>query len=666
MSGELQVKNLGKSYRQWGSEWRRVASWFMPAIAPREEHWVLKDVSFSIAPGEAVGIIGQNGAGKSTLLKLITGTTRPTQGTVQLRGRVAAILELGMGFNPDLTGRQNAYHSAGLMGQSQADIESAMPEIEAFAEVGEYFDQPLRTYSSGMQMRVAFSVATAFKPDLLIVDEALSVGDSYFQHKSFARIRQFRDEGVSIMLVTHGLGDVRTLCDRVILLDKGRVLKDGLPDEVVDYYNALIADKENAKLSIEQRREKNGWLKTEYGTRQAFVKSIRLLDAQTGTEVGTAAVGQELVIVTKAVIAEDLPRLILGHRITDRTGHIVWGTNTWHTRQVIENLVAGSTVTFHARFKCTLGPGSYAVCFGLVSSDTHLENCYHKVDNPLVFDVMNAEKPFFIGSAWLDASIDIDIETHAPVTSLRIAIISTPRSGNTWLRYILAGLYQAQQIAVHTPNEINWQALPRGNLVLQMHWHHTPEFAQSLRQYGFKVVVLHRHPLDVLLSILQFAPKEPQTARWLDGEAGDERDICGHLPTSSEFLVYCTGPRARTLLNVSVEWSRDSDAVVISYEDLVQDPIATVASLASCLGRPSVEIADIVDQNALDVLRSTARNGHFWQGRPGIWRQLIPAEIAQTIAHAQRDAFDTFGYECAPDVSLQSRDAELKWRELSR
>ena len=257
MSGELHVQNLGKSYRQWGSELRRVASWFMPSILPRAEHWVLQDVSFSIGPGEAVGVVGQNGAGKSTLLKLISGTTQPSQGTVHKRGRVAAILELGMGFSPDLTGRQNAYHSAGLMGYSQAEIEHAMPDIESFAEVAEYFDKPVRTYSSGMQMRVAFGVATAFKPDLLIVDEALSVGDSYFQHKSFDRIRKFRDEGVSIMLVTHSMSDVRTLCDRVILLDKGRVLKDGQPDEVVDYYNALIAQKEGTSLTVEQRRE---WL----------------------------------------------------------------------------------------------------------------------------------------------------------------------------------------------------------------------------------------------------------------------------------------------------------------------------------------------------------------------------------------------------------------------
>jgi homopolymeric O-antigen transport system ATP-binding protein len=407
VSGELQVKNLSKSYRQWGSEWRRVTSWFVPSIAPREEHWVLKDVSFSIGPGETVGIVGQNGAGKSTLLKLITGTIRPTQGTVQLSGCVAAILELGMGFNPDLTGRQNAYHSAGLMGHSQADIERAMPEIEAFAEIGEYFDQPMRTYSSGMQMRVAFSVATAFKPELLIVDEALSVGDSYFQHKSFDRIRKFRDEGVSIMLVTHGLGDVRTLCNRVILLDKGRVLKDGLPDEVIDYYNALVAEKENAKLSIEQRREKNGWLLTKSGTGEARVTSLQLVDAASGEELAVAQVGQAVELRLEASIHAHIPRLVLGYMIRDKQGHVVWGTNTWHTRQIQQNVKCGETVVFRLPFTCTLGPGSYSVSPALVSSQTHLINNYEWIDNLLVFDVINVERNIFIGTNWLDAQFVI-------------------------------------------------------------------------------------------------------------------------------------------------------------------------------------------------------------------------------------------------------------------
>lgn len=403
MSGELHVQNLGKSYRQWGGELRRVASWFVPSITPREEHWVLKDVSFSIGPGETVGIIGQNGAGKSTLLKLITGTTQPTQGEVRLRGRVAAILELGMGFNTDLTGRQNAYHSAGLMGYSQADIERVMPEIEAFAEVGEYFDQPVRTYSSGMQMRVAFSVATAFKPDLLIVDEALSVGDSYFQHKSFDRIRQFKNEGVSIMLVTHSMDVVRTLCDRIILLDKGNVLKDGQPDEAVDYYHALIASKENAKLTVEQRRDKDGWLLTKSGTGEARIKSLRLLDAVSGNELAVAQVGQTVELRLEASIHADIPQLVLGYRICDKHGHTVWGTNTWHTRQIQKNVKPGEVIVFRLPFTCTLGQGSYSVSAALHSTDNHLVNSYEWVDNALIFDVINADEDFFVGSSWLDA-----------------------------------------------------------------------------------------------------------------------------------------------------------------------------------------------------------------------------------------------------------------------
>jgi lipopolysaccharide transport system ATP-binding protein len=408
MSDQLHVINLGKSYRQWGSEWRRMASWFFPSIAPREEHWVLRGVSFSIEPGEAVGVIGQNGAGKSTLLKLIVGTTRPTEGLVQLGGRVAAILELGMGFNPELTGRENAYHAAGLMGHSQTEIKQAIPEIEAFAEIDEYFDQPMRTYSSGMQVRVAFSVATAFKPDLLIVDEALSVGDSYFQHKSFDRIRRFRDQGISIMLVTHSLGDVRTLCDRVLLLDKGRVLKDGLPDEVVDYYGALIAEKENEKLSIEQRREKNGWLLTRSGTGEARVESLRLLDALSGEELAIARVGQRVELRLEASIYADIPRLVLGYMIRDKQGHVVWGTNTWHTHQIQEDINFGETVIFRLPFTCTLGPGSYSVSPALVSSETHLINNYEWIDNLLVFDVINAEQDVFIGTNWLDAQFSIN------------------------------------------------------------------------------------------------------------------------------------------------------------------------------------------------------------------------------------------------------------------
>ncbi|HEL4248999.1 TPA: ABC transporter ATP-binding protein [Stenotrophomonas maltophilia] len=411
MSGELRVEGVGKAYRVWGSEWLRAASWFGLPTRPREEHWVLRDVSFSIAPGEAVGVIGQNGAGKSTLLKLITGTAQPTEGRVTRTGRVAAILELGMGFNQDLTGRQNAFHSAGLMGYSQEQIAEAMPGIEAFAEIGEYFDEPVRTYSSGMQVRVAFAVATAFTPDLLIVDEALSVGDSYFQHKSFDRMRRFREEGTSIMLVSHSPGDVKALCDRVILLDKGQVLKDGAPDEVIDFYNALIARKENEKLSVEQRRDESGWITTRSGSAQAVVSSLKLVDAATGSEVALAMVGQQLRLVLEAEVRAPLPSLVLGFMIRDKQGHVVWGSNTWHTEQVQSNVSAGERLRYTLDFTCRMGPGSYSVSPALVSSDTHMIDNFEWVDNLLVFEVMNADHPMFIGSNWLDAEFAVERST---------------------------------------------------------------------------------------------------------------------------------------------------------------------------------------------------------------------------------------------------------------
>ena len=408
MSGELRVEGVGKAYRVWRSEWLRAARWFGVPTRPREETWVLRDVSFSIAPGEAVGVIGQNGAGKSTLLKLITGTAQPTEGQVTRTGRVAAILELGMGFNPDLTGRQNAFHSAGLMGYSQEQIAQAMKGIEEFAEVGDYFDQPVRTYSSGMQVRVAFAVATAFTPDLLIVDEALAVGDSYFQHKSFDRMRRFREEGTSIMLVSHSPGDVKALCDRVILLDKGRVLKDGAPDEVIDYYNALIARKENEQLTVEQRRDKSGWVMTRSGSGKVVARQLRLVDAQTGDDVALATVGQRLRLVLEAEAYDPVPSLVLGFMLRDKQGHVVWGSNTWHTGQVQRDIRAGEFVRYTLDFTCRLGPGSYSVSPALVSTETHLVDNYEWVDNLLVFEVMNAGQPLFIGSNWLDASFAVE------------------------------------------------------------------------------------------------------------------------------------------------------------------------------------------------------------------------------------------------------------------
>lgn len=406
--GEIVASGLGKAYRQYPTRWSRLAEWLLPWQPPRHTaHWVLRDVSFRIDTGEAVGIIGVNGAGKSTLLKLVTGTTLPTTGSVNVTGRLAAMLELGMGFHPDFTGRQNVLMAGQVLGLQEAEVRALMPEIEAFAEIGDYIDEPSRVYSSGMQMRLAFSVATAVRPDILIVDEALSVGDAYFQHKSFDRIRRFKRDGTALLFVSHSMQDVRVLCDRVVLLDQGRVLKDGLPDEVVDYYNAMIAAREDAAASVDQKRDDAGWLVTRSGTGEAVVSGFSLLDAETRAEVKVARVGQRLLLATEVKVIRTVPGLVLGCMIRDRTGHTVWGTNSWHTGQQMKELEAGEVVRFEVTFPCDLGPGSYAVTYALTFDHSHVASTYEWVDNALVFEVVNVDKPLFVGTTFLNAQFSI-------------------------------------------------------------------------------------------------------------------------------------------------------------------------------------------------------------------------------------------------------------------
>ncbi len=400
----LAVDRLGKAYRRYQSEGRRVLSLMGLPFQPVQETWVLRDVSFEVHPGEAVGIVGQNGAGKSTLLKLVTGTTRASEGTVAMGGRVAAILELGMGFVPDFTGRQNVYHAGSLMGLGHAQLEALMPEIEDFAEIGGYFDQPVRTYSSGMQVRVAFAIATAVRPDLLIIDEALSVGDTYFQHKSFDRIRRFRDEGTTLLIVSHDATAVQTLCSRAILLDKGRLLLDGPPVAVMDYYNALIGDRERARIEVQTLE--GGQVQTTSGTGQAKVTGISLHD-DAGQVLEMVSTGQwvELRITVEAF--DDIPVLVLGYQLKDRLGQSVFGTNTFHTRQQQLAVRRGECIEFRARFQANLGPASYSVSTALVSTHTHLQDNYEWRDLALLFHVANPHHDFFEGVAWVPPDITV-------------------------------------------------------------------------------------------------------------------------------------------------------------------------------------------------------------------------------------------------------------------
>jgi lipopolysaccharide transport system ATP-binding protein len=403
----LILDNVGKCYADYSSLAARIASWCGFKVTTRNQHWATRGVSFELKAGEAIALIGPNGAGKSTLLKLITGTIQPNEGGIASFARINSILELGLGFNPEFSGRENVRFAGGLMGLSGKRIEELMPDIEAFSELGPFFDQPLRVYSSGMQARLAFSVATAERPDLLIVDEVLSVGDSYFQHKSFERIRRYKEEGTSLLFVTHNMADVRTLCERVLLLEKGQVLKDGPADEVTDFYNARVAQREADDAAVLQKRDKDGWLTTKSGTGEATITKLSLLDAASGQVLEVARTGQELSLRAEVEVRTPIPRLVLGLQLRDRTGHVIWGTNSWHTGQVLHDLPAGRSITYEWRFRCVLGVGSYSVTPALTSSDTHLVNNYEWTDTALVFEVTNSDYPFFVGTTLLEGAFTI-------------------------------------------------------------------------------------------------------------------------------------------------------------------------------------------------------------------------------------------------------------------
>jgi lipopolysaccharide transport system ATP-binding protein len=404
--GSIKVTQLGKAYKQYPTRWSRLAEWLLPFAKARHQlRWVLRDINFEVESGEAVGLVGANGAGKSTLLKLITGTTKASEGEIEFQGRVAALLELGMGFHPEFSGRQNVIMAAQLLGLNLVEIQELMPAIETFAEIGEAIDQPLRTYSSGMQMRLAFSVATARRPDILIVDEALSVGDAYFQHKSFERIRQFRREGTTLLIVSHDRYAIQSICDRALLLHDGALALQGKPDTVLDYYHALMADREGK--TIRQEMLGSGHVQTVSGTAEAVIAGVRLLDTE-GQVLDVVEVGSPVVLEVQVQVQQPIEQLVLGFMIKDRFGQALYGINTQRVAQVLESLQIGEMLTYRFAFPVLLGQAHYSVSLSLTSQDSHLDKNYEWRDYGLVFHVVNTTRENFVGCTWLDAQISID------------------------------------------------------------------------------------------------------------------------------------------------------------------------------------------------------------------------------------------------------------------
>lgn len=394
--GTITVTKLGKAYKQYPNRWSRLLEWVTPGSAKHHElKWVLQDINFTVQPGEAVGIMGINGAGKSTLLKMITGTTQPTAGSVHMSGRVAALLELGMGFHPDFTGRQNAYMAGQLLGYSLDEIKRLMPEIEAFAEIGDYIDLPVRVYSSGMQVRLAFSVATAIRPDILIVDEALSVGDVYFQAKCYQRINNYKKVGTTLLLVSHSPGDVVKHCDRGILLKQGVVALDGSSRDVSNRYmdelfgkksplasekNVVFEQALNVEVSygaLNQSSEdifhtRPAYRKEEHRWGHGGAAIVDYLILSKGQEFPSFIEGgAQTEFYFKVSFDANYDSVVPGFLIKTLEGIFLYGTNSFVASHKFEQLsvAAGDTRIFRFALSLALNEGHYLISFGVSSGD---------------------------------------------------------------------------------------------------------------------------------------------------------------------------------------------------------------------------------------------------------------------------------------------------------
>jgi lipopolysaccharide transport system ATP-binding protein len=365
-------------------------------IGGRKYHrdfYALKDLSFEVRRGETLGIIGRNGSGKSTLLKILTGVLTPTTGRVEVNGRVSALLELGAGFNPEFTGLENTYLQGTLMGYSRPEMDARIPSIESFADIGEFLHQPVKHYSSGMFVRLAFACAVSVEPDILIVDEALAVGDAKFQLKCFERLRQLRTAGTSILLVTHSTEQIATHCSRALLLDQGTVVINGEPRRVANHYLDLLFGKErnpafaaepaaaqamgrspSSPHSLSTREDvlasRNGYNPHEYrwGDGAATILDY-YLEAEGEPYPPTIAAGQSVHLAVSVRFNAEVIRPIFGLTVKTKEGVSVYGANTetleckWFQQQG----QAATTVQLDTDFICRLAPGDYFLSLGIAT-----------------------------------------------------------------------------------------------------------------------------------------------------------------------------------------------------------------------------------------------------------------------------------------------------------
>lgn len=395
----LAARQLGKYYRQYSGP--RARLWeVLTGRCTHSAQWVFRNISFEVSAGEAVGIIGRNGAGKSTLLRVLSGSQQPNEGFVERNGRVAAILDLGVGLHPDFSGRDNARQMVLAQGVSSDQLPDVLPRIEAFAEIGKYFDEPAHTYSSGMQMRLGFSVATVLQPDVLIVDEALAVGDAYFQHKCYERLRQLREQGCAVLLVSHDPTSIRSLCSRALLLHDGALADMGPTSQVLETYNLLLANTPVTSVSAAGNGVGAG---RRGGSGEVKISTVALL--QNGRSSRSPISGEPVTLAVELECHVAVPDLTVGILIRDRLGNDMFGTNTAHHGLQLTGS-AGQRVTVDWNLQgFHLGPGHYSLTVAAHRGTDHQSGNFDWWDHCLTFQVLPGHGAAAIGPCALEATV---------------------------------------------------------------------------------------------------------------------------------------------------------------------------------------------------------------------------------------------------------------------
>jgi lipopolysaccharide transport system ATP-binding protein len=400
----ISARKVSKMYRMYAAPSAHLKE--MLALGRRSYHrefWALRDVSFDLERGQTLGLIGPNGSGKSTLLEIVTGILAPTTGRVRTHGRIAALLELGAGFNPEFTGRENVFLNGEIMGLPRAEMERNFPKIAAFAEIGEFMDQPVKTYSTGMLVRLAFSAAIHVDPDILVVDEALSVGDAIFSNRCVQKFQELKARGVTVLLVSHDLGLVKLLSDRAMLLYQGQMLAEGDPNDVINRYIGMVLERQKAPdapapVPVPAKPLDYSF---RHGDRRAEVVHVELLNDR-GEPVPVVRSGELVQIRLRASFAEDHSAPMFGVMIRNRIGMDVFGTNTQLEKLDLGLVKAGEHVEVTFAFQCWLAPQEYTITVATQSLDG---SSHDWLDDVIVFQVV--DEKYTAGVANLHAKVTV-------------------------------------------------------------------------------------------------------------------------------------------------------------------------------------------------------------------------------------------------------------------